>query len=329
MGEPSGIASEIAIKSWIRRKKFKLPPFFLLDDFNKIEFINKKFNLNANLKRIESPKEVSKLFSKYLPILDMKINLKFKLGKPDSANSKFVLKSINDSYDLIKKKEVSGMVTLPVCKKSLKKNGFKFCGQTEYLAHLALKGKNSINNEIMILSTSKPVDSGPNLIVGLVTTHLPLKECLNKITKKLLEEKISIFNDSLKKLWKISKPRIAIAAINPHAGEDGLIGQEEMSLIKPVIEKISKKIRVSGPFSSDSCFSKHVRANFDGIICFYHDQGLIPVKLLDFYNSINVTGGLPFIRVSPDHGPAFDIAKKNEASPMSLCSAINFLKSNV
>ena len=105
MGEPSGIASEIAIKSWIRRKKFKLPPFFLLDDFNKIEFINKKFNLNANLKRIESPKEVSKLFSKYLPILDMKINLKFKLGKPDSANSKFVLKSINDSYDLIKKKK--------------------------------------------------------------------------------------------------------------------------------------------------------------------------------------------------------------------------------
>jgi len=104
MGEPSGIASEIAIKSWINRMKFKLPPFFLLDDFNKIEFINKKFNLNANLKKIESPEEVSKLFSRYLPILDMKINLNFKLGEPDSANSKFVLKSINDSYDLIKKK---------------------------------------------------------------------------------------------------------------------------------------------------------------------------------------------------------------------------------
>ncbi len=329
MGEPSGIASEIAIKSWIQRKKLKLPAFFLLDDFNKIEFINKKFNLNANLKKIETPKQVSKLFSKYLPILDMKVNLKFKLGKPDSANSQFVLKSINDSYDLIKKKEVSGMVTLPVCKKSLKKNGFKFCGQTEYLAHLSSKGKNSINKEIMILSTSKPADRGANLIVGLVTTHLPLKECLNKITKKILEEKISVFNDSLKKLWKISKPRIAIAAINPHAGEGGLIGQEEMSLIKPVIEKISRKIRVRGPFSGDSCFAKHVRANFDGIICFYHDQGLIPVKLLDFYNSINVTGGLPFIRVSPDHGPAFDIAKNNEASPNSLCSAINFLKRNV
>ena len=329
MGEPSGIASEIAIKSWINRIKFKLPPFFLLDDFNKIEFINKKFNLNANLKKIESPEQVPKLFSRYLPILDMKINLNFKLGEPNSANSKFVLKSINDSYDLIKKKEVSGMVTLPVCKKSLKKNGFNFCGQTEYLAHLASKDKSKINKEIMILSTSKPADRGPNLIVGLVTTHLPLKECLNKITKKILEEKISIFNDSLKKLWKISNPRIAVAAVNPHAGEGGLIGHEEISLIKPVIEKISKRIRVSGPFSGDSCFAKNVRVNFDGIICFYHDQGLIPIKLLDFYNSINVTGGLPFIRVSPDHGPAFDIAKKNIASPNSLCSAINFLKINV
>ena len=132
MGEPSGIASEIALKSWINRYNFKPTPFFLLDDFNKIEFINTKFTLNANLRRVESPEQVSKLFNQYLPILDMKINLKFKLGEPDSNNSRYVLKSIDDSYDLIKKKEVSGMVTLPVCKKSLKKNGFNFNGKRKF-----------------------------------------------------------------------------------------------------------------------------------------------------------------------------------------------------
>jgi 4-hydroxythreonine-4-phosphate dehydrogenase len=259
----------------------------------------------------------------------MKIKLNFKLGKPNASNSQFVLKSINESYRLIKKKQVSGMITLPVCKKTLKKYGFNFCGQTEYISNLASENFRERIKEIMILSTSKPADMGDNLIVGLVTTHVPLKKCLNLITKKILEEKIITFNDTLKKLWKISKPKIAIAAINPHAGEGGLIGKEEISIIKPVIKKISGKINVIGPFSGDSCFSKDVRSNYDGIICFYHDQGLIPIKLLDFYNSINVTGGLPFIRVSPDHGPAFDIANKNIADPSSLCSAIKFLKKNV
>ena len=124
-------------------------------------------------------------------------------------------------------------------------------------------------------------------------------------------------------------PKIAIASVNPHAGEGGLIGREEITLIKPVLKRLKHKINVYGPLSGDSCFSKDIRKNFHGIICFYHDQGLIPIKLLDFKHSINITGGLPFLRVSPDHGPAFDIADKNCANSESLCAALKFIKKNV
>lgn len=329
MGEPSGIATEIAIKSWLKRKKLDLPNFFLLDDFKKVDFINRKFNLKAKLVKVSSAKEVNKYFSEYLPVLDMEINLKFILGKPNFKNSRYVLKSIDKSYDLFKKGDVSGLVTLPVCKKSLKKNGFNFCGQTEYLSSLATKKNKKQTNEIMILSTTQPEDKGTNLIVGLITTHVPLKDCLKNVNKKLIEEKISLFDKSLKKFWGVKNPKIAIASVNPHAGEGGLIGREEISLIKPVLNKLKSNFNIKGPLSGDSCFSKDIRKNFDGIICFYHDQGLIPIKLLDFKHSINVTGGLPFLRVSPDHGPAFDIAEKNCASSESLCAALEFLNKNV
>lgn len=329
MGEPSGIATEIAIKTWLKRKKLDLPNFFLLDDFKKVDFINRRFNLKAKLVKISSAKEVNKYFSEYLPILDMEINLKFNLGKPNFKNSRYVLKSIDNSYELFKKGDVSGLVTLPVCKKSLKKNGFNFCGQTEYLSSLATKNNEKKANEIMILSTTQPEDKGVNLIVGLITTHVPLKDCLKNVNKKLIEEKISLFDSSLKKFWGVKNPKIAIASVNPHAGEGGLIGREEILLIKPVLNKLKSKFNIKGPLSGDSCFSKDIRKNFDGIICFYHDQGLIPIKLLDFKHSINVTGGLPFLRVSPDHGPAFDIADKNCANSESLCAALEFLNKNV
>ena len=179
----------------------------------------------------------------------------------------------------------------------------------------------------MILSTTNPVDNGSNLIVGLVTTHIPLVDVKRKLTKNLIEQKIISFRSSIQRFWNIKNPRIAISSLNPHAGEGGLIGDEETKLIKPVLIKLRKKnIQILGPLSSDSCFHKSSRERFDGILCLYHDQGLIPVKTIDFYNSINITGGLPFIRVSPDHGPAFDIANKNKANTDSLFSSFNFLK---
>jgi len=179
----------------------------------------------------------------------------------------------------------------------------------------------------MILSTIRPVDNGPNLRVGLITTHIPFSRIIDKLNKNIIIQKICSFNDSLKKIWKIANPTIGICSINPHAGEGGLLGNEEIKLIEPIKKKLDKKIKVIGPLSSDSCFFKENRKKYDGIICFYHDQGLTPIKILDFYNSINITGGLPIMRVSPDHGPAFDIATQNIAKTNSLISSLNFVKS--
>ncbi len=327
MGEPSGISSEIIIKTWLKRKSLNVPKFILIDDLTKLKKINHIFNLQANFQTIQKAEDASKIFNISLPVLDLKANINPRLGVPEKKNSKFVLKSINEALKLIMNNKVSSMLTLPVCKKTLKEAKFNFNGQTEYLSHLTKKKTGERFSEIMILSTTKPIDNGKNLIVGLITTHIPFREIHNTIKKKIIFEKILSFRKSLFTIWKKKSPKIAITSINPHAGEGGLIGDEELKILKPVIEKcINSKIKITGPLSADSCFHKSIRKRFDGILCFYHDQGLIPVKTLDFNNSINVTGGLPFLRASPDHGPAFDIAKKKIARIDSLVASFNFLK---
>ncbi len=326
MGEPSGISSEIIIKTWLNVKK-KIPPFILVDDLSKLKQVNNLFNLGAKFYSVENRQNLSKIFHKAIPVIDLKANINFLPGKPSKKNSKHVLKSINFAVDMVLNKKASGMLTLPVCKKTLKKSKFNFHGQTEYLSFLVKKKTGISQSEIMILSTSKPVDRGTNLIVGLVTTHIPLCEIQKKINKRMLEAKILSFKEALIKIWRIKKPNIAITSLNPHAGEGGLIGDEEKRIVAPVIKKLKNdSFNIVGPLGGDSCFHKSSRQRFNGILCFYHDQGLIPVKTLDFNNSINVTGGLQFLRVSPDHGPAFDIAEKNVASIDSLVASFDFMK---
>ena len=327
MGEPSGISSEIIIKIWKKRKVLGIPPFILIDDIQKLKKINNFFDFNVKFHELKKNDNVLEIFPKLIPVIDLKCNIKFKLGKPTSSNSRCVIKSINQAFELVYSKKVSSMLTLPVCKKMLKTAKFNYNGQTEYLSYLTKKKTLKKQSEIMILSTTKPVDNGANLIVGLVTTHIPLAKVKTYIKKEIVIDKILSFKNSLQKIWKINKPRIAILNVNPHSGEGGLIGNEESKIIAPIIKKIKNyDVNIIGPISSDSVFHKESRKNFDGILCFYHDQGLIPIKTLDFKNSINVTGGLPFIRVSPDHGPAFDIADKNKASIDSTVASFNFLK---
>ena len=327
MGEPSGISSEIIIKVWLKRNLYKIPPFILVDDLRKLNQVNRFFNLKANFQAITQDNDINEIFSRSIPVIDLKANIDFNPGKPNPTNSKYVLKSITEAFEFVHMKKSSGMLTLPVCKTTLKKAKFNFNGQTEYLSYLASKKNKKKYSEIMILSTTKPTDKGKNLIVGLITTHIPLKKIHKLIDQKIIYEKIIAFRNSLSKIWKIKSPKIGITSVNPHAGEEGLIGNEEVETIKPILEVCTKKrIKVFGPLSSDSCFHKSKREQFDGILCFYHDQGLIPVKTLDFNHSINITGGLPFLRVSPDHGPAFDIAKENVASLESLIASFNFLR---
>ena len=180
----------------------------------------------------------------------------------------------------------------------------------------------------MILTTTKPEDRGVDLRVGLITTHIPLSEVSRKLFTDKIILKIESFIKSLEKLWNISRPNIAVCGLNPNSGESGKIGTEEKKIILPAIQKLkTKNYNVFGPLSADTCFSKNKRQSYDGFICIYHDQGLIPVKTLDFFNSVNVTGGIPIIRTSPDHGPAFDIAELNQASNKSLIASIKLAES--
>ena len=327
MGEPSGIASEIVLKTWKQRKRLKISPFFIIDNYNRLNSINSLLDLKVKTKEIKKPHEANFYFHDFLPIYNIGKNIKSNLGYPKKENSKFVIESIKKSFDFVKHKEALGMITLPICKKTVKSFGFKFNGQTEFIGHLAKKKIDPKATEIMILTTSKPSDKGKNLIVGLVTTHSPLKNIFKELTKIKLKKKILSFNQSLKTIWNKRNPIIGITSVNPHAGEDGMIGKEEVNIIIPVIKELSLNgLKLEGPLSGDSCFFKTNREKYDGILCMYHDQGLSPLKTLDFYNSINITGGLPILRVSPDHGPAFDIAKKNKAKINSLVSCLKFFE---
>ena len=184
MGEPSGISSEIILKAWKHRNKYKLPPFFVVDDVKKLEFMINYLQLDVKTKIINDPDETLDCFQKKLPIFNLNKKVEFQLGKPNKKNAKLILHSIKKSFDFVSKKKAIGLLTLPVCKKSLKSAGFKFNGQTEFIGDLSMKTFNHNNEEIMILSTTKPVDKGKNLIVGLVTTHIPLKEIFKYLTKK-------------------------------------------------------------------------------------------------------------------------------------------------
>ena len=322
MGDPSGISAEIIFNSWLNKKLFSPISFFLIDDIYRLKKIRDFLKLNVPLSYVKSPSEVNENFSNFLPIISINKKINSQLGLPQKKNAKYIINSIERAVDFVIKGQASSILTSPICKKNLIESGFKYLGQTEFISKIVSKKYKKNFNEVMILSTTKPADNGKNLRVGLVTTHIPLKEVSKKIDKNLIIKKSESFISSLKKNWLIKKPIIGICGINPHSGENGMIGFEEKRIVIPAINYLKKKYNIFGPLSADTCFSKYHREKFDGIICLYHDQGLIPVKTLDFFHSVNITGGLPIIRTSPDHGPAFDIAKKKIASNKSLIAAL-------
>ena len=326
MGDPSGISAEITIKTWIQRKKNKLNPFFLIDREERVLNVAKHLKLNIPTKIINSPNDVEEIFNKYLPIYNLKQSINSVLGKPNPKFVVDILESIDIAINFAVKNEIIGIVTNPVSKEILMKKGFEQNGQTEYITEKVNKICRKKYKEIMILSTTAPDDSGENLKVGLITTHIPIKEVSKKLTKKIISQKIKTFHKSLVDLWKIKKPLIGICGLNPHCGENGMIGDEDKRLILPVYKELKSKFNLKGLLSADTSFSRKNRQKFDGFICMFHDQGIIPVKTLDFDKSVNITGGLPIIRTSPDHGPAFDIARLNIANNASLISSIKLIE---
>ena len=306
MGEPGGINIEIILKCI----KEKLPDFFLIADPDWAAKSIKALNSIAQINIIENIQHCSK---GHLNILPIKNKVKFGFKKSYYQNVPAIIESLNLSIKLAKERKVSGIVTLPVMKKTLMINGFNYPGHTEYL------GKISNKRPLMIMLNKK-------LKVATLTTHIPISQVPKKITKSNLEKTIKVYIETLKLDFGLSDPKIAVSSLNPHSGEDGKIGNEEIKIIKPTIDKFIKKgNKINGPKSADTMFHKEALKNIDANLCMFHDQALIPIKSSDFYGSINFTAGLPFIRTSPDHGTAFDIAGENKANSTSLSNAIKYI----
>ena len=309
-GEPNSISSEIIFKCWKLRKKFKHKPFIIIGSIQLLNLQKKKLKYNIPIKQINHNFKNKDLISNNLLVYNIKFSQKSAFEKISIKSNNYIFKSFECALKLIKEKKISGIINCPVIKEFLFKK--KHLGITEYL------GKKSGNNgnEVMLIYNKK-------LSVSPLTTHIPLSLVSRKLRKMTIFNKVKTINAFYKKNFN-KKPKIAILGLNPH-NSYGQTKSQESKVIFPAIKKIKKEgIKVFGPISTDTSFMINDKKKFDVIFGMYHDQVLTPFKALFKYNAINVTLGLPFIRVSPDHGIAEDIVGKNIANPNSLMHSIKF-----
>ena len=313
-GDPASIASEITIKAILSSKINKNIQPIIVTDPQTIKDYNNTFKKNIIFNEIKDLQNFTDFKDNYFNVIPIKLLENVVLGKPSVKNANFVKESIVKSVKIQMNSIASAIVTNPINKNVMYKSGFKFNGHTEFLASLSIKKKVPV-----MMMVSNELKTIP------LTIHEPLKMVPSLISKNLILLTIKIAAEDLNSYFGIKKPKIIVTGLNPHAGENGEIGEEEEKIIIPAIKeaKKNKNIFLSGPLSSDIAFTPFIRKDYDVAICMYHDQALIPIKTLDFDNGINVTLGLDFIRTSPDHGTGFDIAGKNQANPDSLISAIN------
>jgi 4-hydroxythreonine-4-phosphate dehydrogenase len=310
MGEPAGIGGEIALKAWVKRGQV---PFFAIDSLERLRDLAARFAIPCPVKAISSPAEAAAVFAQALPVMPLPVPLAAPVspGMPDERNGPAVVGAIDLAVSLARAGKIGGFVTNPINKAVLQKSGFAFPGHTEYLGHLA-----GGQPAIMMLAIA-------GLRVVPVTVHLAIRDVPHALTRDAIVTCGRIVAAALETDFGLKTPRIAVAALNPHAGENGVMGSEESSIIAPAIRQLAADgIAVTGPAPADTLFHAEARTRFDAALCMYHDQALIPLKTLDFAGGVNVTLGLPFVRCSPDHGTAFDIAAKGIADPSSLIAAL-------
>ena len=313
-GDPASISTEITIKAIETQKIKEDINLVVTTDPTLVEEYKKLFKSNIKINVIKDEIKFSDYKDNYFNVIPIKLNNIVEYGKPNVKNFAFTKSSIIKTIEVHNKSIASAIVTNPINKYIMYKSGFNFESHTDFLGSLSTKKK----NPVMMLVTN-------GLKTLPLTIHVPLKNVTQLITKDLINTKIKIAVEDLKTFFDIKKPSIIVTGLNPHAGENGDLGDEEINIIKPAIDELKKltNIYITGPVSADIAFAPYKRNNYDLAVCMYHDQALIPIKTLDFDNGVNVTLGLDFIRTSPDHGTAFDIAGKNLANPGSLISAIN------
>jgi 4-hydroxythreonine-4-phosphate dehydrogenase len=308
-GDPAGIGPEIIGKAWDQRKNRKLQPFFAVGDTDSFAP-----HWGGPVERIDSPKQALERFNAALPVLHVHSCASVVPGQPDLDGAHCALQALEMATGFARSGTAAGLVTGPVSKVQLYTIGFTHPGQTEFVAE---RCGIAPNNAIMMLA-------GPDLRVVPMTTHIPLSSVAQSLDARLVRQRIRATAKGLQRDFGISNPRLALAGFNPHAGESGNMGREEIDIFGPALEKIRREgYDVAGPLPADTMFHAESRSHYDAALCAYHDQALIPLKTLYFHEAVNITLGLPIIRTSPDHGTAFAIAGRNEARPESMIAAIS------
>ena len=312
IGEPAGIGPEIICKAWQHRDAEQLPPFFVLGAVD----ILRDLAPDTPLQGIDAPEDCEKTFAGALPVLDIPCDALATPGTPTGATATMVISALDQAVDLFFQQRIAGLVTAPIQKSILYQAGFDCPGHTEYLAQLCADHTDTVQKAVMMLACD-------DLRVIPLTIHVPLSEVPKLVTEELILETCRKVDSAMRNDYGIVQPRIAVAGLNPHAGEDGGLGREEIEVITPALEKLKVEgLTVFGPLSADTMFHDLARTTYDVAVCMYHDQALIPIKTLDFDGGVNVTLGLPLIRTSPDHGTALNIAGQGKANPKSFIKAL-------
>ncbi|HUI19905.1 MAG TPA: 4-hydroxythreonine-4-phosphate dehydrogenase PdxA [Methylocella sp.] len=315
-GDPSGVGPELTLKAWLKlHEEPDAPPFLVVADPNHLATVARDLGLNVPIKIVTGP-EAAPMFRHALPVLALQHSVSGKAGAPDVRDAAGTIASIETCVRLIRAAEASAIVTNPIAKELFYRASFRYPGHTEFLAELAERYFGESARAVMLIWS-------PQFGVVPATIHVPLARVPVLLTRELLVETGLITAKGLTSLFGIKRPRLAFTGLNPHAGEGGTMGREEIEVISPALAELAASgIAVSGPYAADTLFRSSARKGYDVVIAMYHDQALIPVKTIAFERAVNVTLGLPLIRTSPDHGTAFDIAGKGIADPASLIAAL-------
>ncbi|MGC1301177.1 MAG: 4-hydroxythreonine-4-phosphate dehydrogenase PdxA [Caulobacteraceae bacterium] len=313
LGDPAGIGPEIIVKAWSVLRAAG-PSFMVVGDYDALASAGGRI---AQVRRVGSPQEALSVFADALPVLDLPLLNPVVAGKPSSAYAPSILRWIETGTGLALSGAVSGLVTAPIAKKPLYEAGFSFPGHTEFLAELTAGAAYAgVRGPVMMLTAQ-------DLRVALATIHVPLSEAIASLTIDRIVEVGRITAEALRRDFGVARPRLALAGLNPHAGEGGALGREEIDIVNPAAQRLrGEGIDCTDARPADTLFHADARRGYDAVLCLYHDQALIPVKTVDFWGGVNITLGLPIVRTSPDHGVGYDIAGRGLARADSLVAAI-------
>lgn len=319
MGDPAGIGPDTVLLSWAKRNEVSCPLFFVAGDAAVFRDRAKLLSASRRLEvqSIQEPEQAIEVFVNALPVLPLTNSCAaVSAGRPDSANAGAIIESIERAVGLTMSGRSSAVVTSPIAKFVLLQKGFRHAGHTEFLAELANRHGHGPALPVMLMASRR-------LMAVPVTVHIPFRDVPASLTKARLIHTARITKEALRRYFGIERPRLAVCGLNPHAGENGELGREEIEIISPAVEELrSDGIAATGPFPADTLFYKEARDHYDAVLAMYHDQALIPFKTLSFEDGVNVTLGLPFIRTSPDHGTAFALAGTGRANPASFLAAL-------